>query len=343
MELISIIIPIYNSGRHLTKTLDSILAQSYADWETILIDDGSLDDSPAICDEYARKDTRFKVFHQNNAGVGAARNFGLSMAQGEYITFCDSDDIMTENHLSVAIQKIGDADLCIFGFQRFGNRTDRMTLHEEYISGHEACKNYMYNLKENGHTSEFFCFPWNKLYKRSLLLTNNITFPTDISLREDEIFTYRYIPFLTSIVVIEDALQLYNDEPSGLSAKKIQPEKALALAHHLIQQTNEDCSETSKTTLFFRAMIYMEDALINTSSWDDKLAIAKKMIDYNTVRRFTLSGRYYIGKRRHLLAFFLNNKCTIGILLLAQETAISRWYRIHIKKDQGLIRWGTNV
>ena len=88
--MISIIIPIYNVEDYLNKCIDSIIYQTYSDWELILVDDGSFDSSPAICDSYATCDSRIKVIHKINEGVSKARNIGIEIAQGEYIVFCDA-------------------------------------------------------------------------------------------------------------------------------------------------------------------------------------------------------------------------------------------------------------
>ena len=90
--MISIIVPVYNTEKYLHRCIDSVLAQTYQDFELLLIDDGSKDSSGAICDEYAAQDTRVRVFHKENGGVSSARNVGLDLAQGEWVTFVDSDD-----------------------------------------------------------------------------------------------------------------------------------------------------------------------------------------------------------------------------------------------------------
>lgn len=92
---ISIIIPVYNAERFLRRCLDSVLNQSYSNWECIIVDDGSKDSSFAICDEYVKTDSRFKVIHKENGGVSEARNIGLSQLSGEWVTFVDSDDELT--------------------------------------------------------------------------------------------------------------------------------------------------------------------------------------------------------------------------------------------------------
>ncbi|MFW5510256.1 MAG: glycosyltransferase family 2 protein, partial [Prevotella sp.] len=97
--MISIIIPIYNVEKYLRQCLDSVVNQTYQDWEAILVDDGSSDSSPAICDEYAKKDSRFKVLHQANGGVSSARNIGLNKSHGEWLIFLDADDMLKNNAL----------------------------------------------------------------------------------------------------------------------------------------------------------------------------------------------------------------------------------------------------
>ena len=101
MPKISVIVPVYNTEKYLRRCIDSVLAQTYQDFELLLIDDGSKDSSGAICDEYAEKDTRVRVFHKENGGVSSARNLGLDNAKGEWVTFIDSDDYFLPKGLTV--------------------------------------------------------------------------------------------------------------------------------------------------------------------------------------------------------------------------------------------------
>lgn len=105
MPKISIIVPVYKVEKYLHRCLDSIVAQNFTDWECILVDDGSPDGSGKICDEYAEKDGRFKVFHQENQRVSAARNKGLDNAKGEWIGFVDSDDWVSKDYFQIDYPK----------------------------------------------------------------------------------------------------------------------------------------------------------------------------------------------------------------------------------------------
>ena len=106
--LVSIIIPVYRSEKYLERCVDSVIAQNYPQLEIILVDDGSPDDCPQICDKYASIDSRIKVIHQPNAGASAARNSGLNIASGKYVCFVDSDDILPESAISDLWQGITD-------------------------------------------------------------------------------------------------------------------------------------------------------------------------------------------------------------------------------------------
>lgn len=128
---ISIIIPVYNSGNTLNRCIDSILNQTFTDWELLLVNDGSTDRSGELCDEYASKDQRIKVFHKKNGGVSSARNTGLDNATGSWLTFVDSDDFIDTTFLDSFI-KSQSCDLYITGIQ-FINNTTTLLPSEEYI------------------------------------------------------------------------------------------------------------------------------------------------------------------------------------------------------------------
>ncbi len=114
---VSIIVPIYNSELYLTECIDSILNQDFTDWELLLIDDGSSDLSGKICDSFASKDRRIRVFHRENSGVSVARNWGLFQAVGDYICFIDSDDMVTPDYLSSFWKDAVNTDLYMQGYQ----------------------------------------------------------------------------------------------------------------------------------------------------------------------------------------------------------------------------------
>lgn len=213
--MISIIIPIYNVSRYLNKCIQSIVNQSYKDFECILIDDGSSDGCEMICDQWAQKDSRIKVIHQSNQGVSKARNRGIAEAQGEYITFIDSDDWIDPNYLNELFQPIEkyNVDLVVCGLQ------------QQYNNG--TFQNYSYKTGiikiEKQFTNEFTDInkqfllfgPVIKLYRKSIIQKHNIHFPPEYTYGEDLLFNYSYLEYVKAIYIVDQCLYHYRIIGSG--------------------------------------------------------------------------------------------------------------------------------
>lgn len=182
--MISIIVPIYNAESTLKKCIDSILTQSNHDFELILVDDGSKDASPAICDEYARKDSRIRVFHKPNGGVSSARNVGLDNAQGEWVTFIDSDDKISCGYLDDVIEH--KEDMIIKGYKRRFGKTII-----ESLSTQDIITNSFLDFVSSYITSSLLRGPVYKFYKKNIL--NNLRFLTDMKIGEDAWFVFNYL------------------------------------------------------------------------------------------------------------------------------------------------------
>lgn len=186
IPLFSLIIPVYNVETYLRKCLDSILDQDFDDWEALLVDDGSTDGSGAICDEYAAKDNRFRVFHKSNGGVSTARNMALDNARGEWLWFVDSDDWIMSDALSslnnaVSIHK--DCDLALFGIRYFNESYQEI--------GHEKRNNIVGKSKDN--TIDLGDYPpQNYLIKRDVVERYNLRFTHGVATGEDLEFQYKY-------------------------------------------------------------------------------------------------------------------------------------------------------
>ena len=178
----SIIIPVYNVAPYLHECLDSVLAQTIADWEAICIDDGSTDESGAILDEYAAKDGRFKVFHQENRGVSATRQRGLELARGEYVGWVDSDDIIEPSHFENLYRAIegSQADLVWCGYveERDGVRSVCMMLCEESAQA----------MLEGVLTCRIMGFLFSKLFRRAKIVESSAQFPQYCQIMEDTYF-----------------------------------------------------------------------------------------------------------------------------------------------------------
>ena len=194
---ISVIIPVYNTPeKKLRRCLDSIIVQSFGDYECIIVDDGSTDCSGEIIDEYSRLDSRFCAIHKKNGGVSSARNYGLEIAKGEWIVFVDSDDYLLPDHISSMMAAVSDdVDLVMTGFRFL--HPDKTTEHgynkARYI-GKEAIKRFLLD-------SEFLRFqvPWDRAYRNK----EKLTFDEKLSLGEDRLFCYNYLVNCKGIATIE--------------------------------------------------------------------------------------------------------------------------------------------
>lgn len=170
---VSVIIPVYNVEKYLRKCIDSVLAQDYSDYEILLIDDGSTDKSGGICDEYANKYSKVKVFHQENKGLGGARNTGIDNATGEYIIFLDSDDYIESCTLSTLMNKaeVNSTDLVIYNMRTV--TTDGKIIRESELNLPDG----VFNISICKELIFATISAWSKLYKRDLFIKNNIKFP----------------------------------------------------------------------------------------------------------------------------------------------------------------------
>lgn len=207
--LISVIIPVYNVEKYLPACVESVLAQTYRNLQIILVNDGSTDSSGEILEEYARKDERITVIHQENGGLSAARNTGLRAASGAYVTFLDSDDYVTSRmveKLVRAVQTCG-ADIGICDYQRVGDDPvpeEEMQDPEMVVYSNAECLKHMYRPKQHG--MEFVA--WAKLYNRELFFRNQIEFPVG-KLHEDTFTTYQLVYHANKAVFISDVLYCY--------------------------------------------------------------------------------------------------------------------------------------
>ena len=219
--LISIIIPVYNAEKYLNCCIDSILAQTFTDFELLLINDGSKDKSGAICDGYAKKDNRVRVFHKENGGVSSARNMGLDNARGERISFVDADDWLESDFLAILFGDTSMADLTYFGCQYCydDNSVTSYIPAEFYSQDRNDIEKCLGHLKDNKQNFEYLGYTWNKLFKMSIVKEHSISFIEGLMVREDELFTLSYACHITSLRVKHNVLYNYRILDNGLTHK----------------------------------------------------------------------------------------------------------------------------
>lgn len=220
-SLVTVVVPVYNVATYLPECLDSILAQTYRNLEIIVVDDGSTDSSPEICDKYGELDNRIKIVHQQNGGLSAARNTAIEIATGEYITFVDSDDALNcdmiyylyTNALKVA------ADISICQYQMIDEKSDKFgspnSIKDTCIIG-DACDCVRGFFKEKGISAS----AWGKLYKIDLF--SDVRYPVG-KYHEDVFTTYKVFAKSKVLIIGHEAYYMYRSRPGSIMALDFQP------------------------------------------------------------------------------------------------------------------------
>ncbi|MDY3826486.1 MAG: glycosyltransferase family 2 protein [Lachnospiraceae bacterium] len=224
--LISVIVPVYRVEEYLERCVKSILSQTYKNLEVILVDDGSPDQCPAICDACAEKDARVKVIHQENKGLSGARNAGIDAASGEYLAFVDSDDYVSPHFIEELYQLLQDTG-CAIGQCRFSYVKGDGLVEEGdsafCIYRGESLMEQLYGPEEK---ATCFVVAWNKLYRAELFKETGIRYPEG-RIHEDEATTYRLFHEAKKLAFLDRALYGYYTENGGsitsvFSAKRLQ-------------------------------------------------------------------------------------------------------------------------
>lgn len=224
--LISVIIPVYNVEKYLHRCLDSVIAQTYQNLEIICVDDGSVDESGKICDQYAVRDARIKVIHQENQGLSAARNRGLDAAEGEYIAFVDSDDYILEDMYKKMLDKLLDynVDLCVCQWQyefSDGRQVVKRKNIDPTIYGRKASLEFARFLYMGNYENGVVVAAWNKLYRRALLDTIHF----EGRIHEDDAFNGRIMAKNISVYVMEEQFYVYAQNGDSLTNKPFSANK----------------------------------------------------------------------------------------------------------------------
>lgn len=216
MPKVSFVIPVYKVEKYLPECLDSVLAQTFMDWEAVCVDDGSPDGCGKILDDYAKRDSRIRIIKQENQGVSAARNKALSVAQGEYICFLDSDDALESSFTSkmYEVSKKYDADIVSCNIQQGaekGNWENTSFTEQEYSQPFDA---YML-----GHL-KLDMGPWAKLYKRDVL--KGLEFAPELSqCGEDVLYLYQALYQAKKLLCIGQKLYFYRKRPESVMTSKL--------------------------------------------------------------------------------------------------------------------------
>lgn len=226
-DLITVVIPVFRVEAYLHRCVDSVLAQTYRNMEVILVDDGSDDGCPVICDAYARQDSRVKVIHQENTGLSGARNTGIEQAKGRYLSFVDSDDYLSPEFLErlywACVETNSDMSVCRWEYVKGEPVPEKGSGKIQTFTGRQMLGNLYIP------DGAYFVVAWNKLYKRELF--ENIRYPLG-RIHEDEATTYRIYYQVRQAAYLDVSLYGYFVTPSsitrGVNPKRVDWVKAVS-------------------------------------------------------------------------------------------------------------------
>lgn len=286
-ELISVIVPVYKVEKYLDRCVQSIVDQTYKNLEIILVDDGSPDHCPAMCDAWAAKDSRIKVIHKENGGSGQARNVALNIAEGQYVGFVDSDDYIAPHMYEYLLSYMSDnIDIVECDYKEtFDNHVsflegDNWT-HQEY-STYEALSNHI-------NDTLFRQIIWNKLYSRKTI--DGIRFPVGSRI-DDEFWTYRVIANARKLVHTSCFLYAYRQQPGSVmhlsfSLPRLQAVDAKCQRLMLLQEKFPELVSQARINLWYTCLYMGQMSLLHMGKDEKKQAFEKL---YTTRRKYPLTN-----------------------------------------------------
>lgn len=265
-EKISIIIPVYNAEKTLCRCVESIIRQTYYNIEIILVDDGSIDRSVALCNEYAEKDCRVKVVSKTNGGVSSARNLGLDIASGEFIMFCDSDDWVDPEWCETLLLKY---------------QPDNFTMCGQYIEGvqkyfpHKVCSDSIVDCRDFLQLKmNMFNVPWNKIFEKSVIERNHIRYDTKLTNGEDLLFNISYMTYISGKIICINRCLYHYTWPNFSSLSKYIPINYIVQRNYFMGQMERAISRLgdigNENWLLFYKDLFNEYLKILFAAFSDK-------------------------------------------------------------------------
>jgi len=321
----SIIIPVYNVAPYLRECLDSVLAQTFIGWEAICVDDGSTDGSGAILDEYAGKDSRFKVIHQANAGVSAARNAALEVARGDWICFLDADDYFEKNHLGRFIMCKCYADvnfLPVRFYNADGSVKSLCGPVVECIEERNDFAQFVRALIYSDTGYNLFGYTWNKFIRASLIINNHIRFVEKLSVSEDEVFAFSCLVYAQSISSLSETGYCYRWHGAGLTHAK--RKNYSLLTDSFLSLTESFLERGLKELVSLRLCETLSVQFAQDKSWRSASLLLRKLLDCSLEDKV-------VGRRKCFVKMYARFT-TLAIALFYVLCRVSRSYGMSLQK-----------
>lgn len=312
--MITVIIPVYNDALYLQECIESIIGQKYEDWELILVDDHSGDNSLEICKSYSNEN--IFAYENPDKGVSSARNFGISKARGDYIVFVDSDDILPTNALSYLEYGLRNVDFCMASYTSFDNEKEIYHNIEDF-SGTimDFCKViYSYILRPSLQG------PCWKIFQKKIIIDNDIHFPISMSYGEDAWFVYDYLLHSESVNVINQSVYKYRIAKKSLShgfrkEKYYTNIKLIDKVDNLCKKNNVDSIELKYEYIRDSFSSYCFEAANELSYQEAKNVIKEAAVNVATMDAY---GIRHLPTKKRIIQILLNLHC-YSILILVEK------------------------
>jgi len=279
--VVSIIMPAFNVEKYVGEAVDSILNQTYEYWELIAVDDGSTDATGEILDRFAKKDSRIRTVHTENGGVSRARNAGLDLAQGEWIFFMDSDDLLPQDALEKLTVNAEDYDVVIGDYIFYPDRTEKSKLADKCYGSREEIRADFGEL----FTGSYLSTVWGKLFKRDSLMER---FNEEYRASEDVLFLSQVLPATRKIRTIGDVVYLYRKNEGSITHKWLEygyhPEKVEGIIDNFLNAFGEEAAVRKLLYSYYihHAVMYVK-AVVDCA-------------DYDKEQKDALIGRIFCGR-----------------------------------------------
>lgn len=309
--MISVIIPIYNSEKYLSRCIDSILMQTYKDIEILLVDDGSTDNTKEICIDYSNKDSRVKYLHKDNSGVSATRNYGIEHASGEWIIFIDSDDYFSDanvfNRLMEVVNKNPNV-MPIFNFisLKDNNVTEKQN---EFVIGNPDVEDIMANciagVNHSTNLTYMFRAVWCKMFNKKIVDEHNIRFDEKMYMGEDAVFLIEYVQYIESIEDIHTyglIYRIHDDSSSRKYKTDLLSQAKLELTHfdNILSNYNSKLLTTARAEYIW---IIYKQLFTNEVRGNRKHIEGKKWLEFNKEHLKEKVDYSLMSKSNHILIY----------------------------------------
>lgn len=361
MPEVSVIIPVYNVEDKLCRCLDSLMEQTFTDFEVILIDDGSTDNSGRICDEYVNQDLRFQVVHKENRGVSNSRNIGLNLAAGKYIVFVDSDDYVENSYIKVlrdAICKNNQFAIC--GIYYVSENLENRVCQRLFTDFELEIKNSSMSIIGELLQDRRFNYVYGKIYSKEIIEKNNVRFEEDVSLGEDTVFVMDYLKCIEYAWIIGKAYYNYVKYSSSTLSSKYNEDQfdKYAYVNRYIEKTFRELGWYNDITVkaigerWVYATIWALDSTMNADiDIKSKQAIIDKIVkntdirdilledDNNSIIDYNLKRAIMSQKAQNVINYYVTNsikekvvrRIKIIVVSIVPSAVIRRikiWFRI---------------